>query len=115
MNMKISLEDKLSLDELAYQVVYSYAIIERDFDDFELRRGIVNWKKEIFPIIQLQENQFQYVLKILSLESSKAYLEVLNMRNEYKQEQFNSIKPIFKPFKENKNEEIHTQSKLRIW
>ena len=84
----MNIQQKLTTNELACQIIYSYLyILDRFTEEWEQRRGLAKWRLEIFDYVkQANPEDLNYILNYLKKESSVVYLEVSTMLSELTEE-----------------------------
>ena len=84
----MNIQQKLTTNELACQIIYSYLyILDRFTEEWEQRRGLAKWRLEIFDYVkQANPEDLNYILDYLKKESSVVYLEVSTMLSELNEE-----------------------------
>lgn len=121
----MKLRNKLVLEELSCQLLYSYNYIENTFEDWEKRKAFVNWRLEILDYIEESTpSELIFILEYLKREDEKIYLEFLSLVDNYKNECvqedikvttfqsiINYIKQLVKP-KSNENINLGKKEKL---
>lgn len=80
----IRLKDKLVLEEIASQLLFSYYFIDERFDGWERKKGYANWRVEIFDFISTSPIEHStYVARRLEKEDSKVYIEFQTLLSDY--------------------------------
>lgn len=109
----IKLKDRLELEQVSCQILYSYNYIEDNFEGWEKQRGFANWRVEILEyIMEAKSEHLNFICKYLSNEDSKVYLEFMTLASDYCKEPreddlrsgrihsiMNYIKKVIKPSK----------------
>ena len=111
----IRLKDRLQLEQLSCQLLYSYNFIDESFEGWERRKGFANWRIELLDyIMQARLEELNFISNYLSREDTRVYLEFINLASEYCMEPrepmvktrkvngiMNYIKYLIKPKKQN--------------
>lgn len=84
----MKLQKKLNAEELAAQIVFSHNLIKETRTGWEEQKAMATWRVEIFEWIhQADKEEISYILSYLQKEYPVAYLEILSMVTEYRNEQ----------------------------
>ena len=83
----MKLQKKLNAEELAAQIVFSHNLIKETRTGWEEQKAMATWRVEIFEWVkQADIEETNYILTYLQKEYPVAYLEVLSMVTEYRNE-----------------------------
>ena len=92
----MQIQQRLSAEELACQIIYSYFYILDQFpEEHEQKRGLAKWRLEIFDYVKVAKcEELNYILSYLKSEASVVYLEVSTMVSELIKERKDKVKPV---------------------
>lgn len=88
-NITLSFKDKLTLEQLCCEIIYSYYYLDEMYDnEWERRAGYVEWRINMLNYLTKASSvAVSFVLQFLKREDSTVYLEFNSLLTHYRTQQ----------------------------